>query len=61
MKKINKSEIAKHFGVSRQAVYEWFKAGIPSNRVLELEKVTGTPRHELRPDLYPPEEYKEVS
>jgi len=58
---VSKSKIAQHFGISRQSVYEWFKGEVPPTRVIELEKVTGIPRHELRPDLYPPEEYKKAS
>ena len=59
--KITKSKIAEHFGISRQSVYGWFKSEVPPTRVIELEKVTGIPRYELRPDLYPPEEYKQAS
>jgi DNA-binding transcriptional regulator YdaS (Cro superfamily) len=59
--KINKNRVAKHFGISRQAVGQWFEGEIPPKRVIELEKITGIPRHELRPDIYPPEEYKKAS
>lgn len=31
---------------------------VPANMVLKIEAVTGVPRHELRPDIYPPEEYQ---
>ena len=27
---------------------------VPAERVLEVERLTGVSRHELRPDLYPP-------
>ena len=36
-------------GLSRAAVSNWKR--IPAERVLEVERVTGIPRHELRPDL----------
>ncbi|MFW9929142.1 MAG: transcriptional regulator [Candidatus Thorarchaeota archaeon] len=41
-------------GVSRQAVYSWFKQGIPKKHVLALEEATKgkVSRYELRPDLY---------
>lgn len=39
-------------GISSQAVNQWRR--VPAERVLEVERVTGVPRHELRPDLYPP-------
>lgn len=58
---MNVPKIAQHFNISRQAVYLWLRTKIPADRVLELEKVSGVPRHELRPDIYPPEEYKQAS
>jgi len=58
---VKNSQIAKHFDVSRQAVYGWFKKKVPAERVIELERISGIPRHELRPDIYPPEEYKQAS
>lgn len=36
---------------SRQAVYQWSR--VPAEHVLKVEKITGMPRHVLRPDLYP--------
>jgi DNA-binding transcriptional regulator YdaS (Cro superfamily) len=42
-------------GVKYQAVQKWRRSGrIPAERVLCVEEVSGVPRHELRPDLYPP-------
>lgn len=44
-------------GVSPQLVYWWQqKKRIPvhpTNWVLKIEELTGIPRHELRPDIYP--------
>ena len=37
--------------ISQQAISQW--ARVPAERVLEVERVTGVPRSELRPDLYP--------
>lgn len=39
-------------GVSPQAISQWSR--VPVLRVLDVERVTGIPRHELRPDIYPP-------
>ena len=39
--------------ISPQAISQWRR--VPATRVLAVEKVSGVPRHELRPDLYPPE------
>lgn len=47
------SRLASQLGnLSSQAVSQWRR--IPAERVLDVERVTGIPRHELRPDLYPP-------
>lgn len=43
--------LAAHFNITRQAVEQWTVC--PPFRALELEKLTGVSRHELRPDLYP--------
>lgn len=34
-----------------QAISQW--KYVPARRVLDVERVTGVPRHQLRPDLYP--------
>lgn len=49
----SKSELARRLGVAVQSIQQWQR--IPAERVLEVERVTGIPRHELRPDLYPKE------
>ena len=45
--------IARELGITHGAVYQWRR--IPAERVLEVERITGVPRHVLRPDLYPAE------
>lgn len=47
------AELARSLGIARQAIYQWRR--IPAERVIELEKITGIRRQELRPDLYPQE------
>lgn len=37
-------------GISRQAVSKWRRA--PAERVLEIERITGISRYEMRPDIY---------
>jgi DNA-binding transcriptional regulator YdaS (Cro superfamily) len=44
--------LARALGVTRAAIHQWRR--IPAERVISVEKATGVPRHELRPDLYPP-------
>lgn len=44
--------LARKLGLkSRQAVYQWTE--VPPKHVLRVEEISGVPRHELRPDLYP--------
>lgn len=38
------------FGLTAQAVGCWDR--VPAERVVEVEKKTGVPREQLRPDLY---------
>jgi DNA-binding transcriptional regulator YdaS (Cro superfamily) len=38
-----------------------YKKKVGAVMALTLEKLTGVPRYELRPDIYPPEEYKKAS
>ena len=42
--------IASELGISRSAVAMWDK--IPPERVPEVSRITGIPRHQLRPDLW---------
>jgi DNA-binding transcriptional regulator YdaS (Cro superfamily) len=50
-------------GVTQAHVWNWLNRDkrVPIDRVLAIEKITGVPRYELRPDIYPPEEYKRAS
>jgi Bacterial toxin YdaS len=44
------SALARALKINRQAIHRWTR--IPADRILEIERVTGVPREELRPDLY---------
>ena len=44
------SELAIRIGVTPQAVSSWKQ--VPVGRVADVERVTGVPRHELRPDVF---------
>lgn len=54
--------LANKCGVKYQAVQKWarFKR-IPAERVLQIERLTGVSRHDLRPDLYPREKPRSES
>jgi DNA-binding transcriptional regulator YdaS (Cro superfamily) len=43
--------LARALKKTRAGVWQWKR--VPAERVLAVEKATGVPRHELRPDLYP--------
>lgn len=44
------AQLAAKLGIARQAIYQWKR--IPADRVVEVERATGIPRSELRPDLF---------
>jgi DNA-binding transcriptional regulator YdaS (Cro superfamily) len=52
----NATRLAEVCGVTPQAVYQWRRkrGKVPVECVLRVEQFTGVPRHELRPDIYPP-------
>lgn len=45
------TRMAEAIGVTRSAVSQWPR--VPVERVLDVERISGIPRHELRPDIYP--------
>jgi DNA-binding transcriptional regulator YdaS (Cro superfamily) len=51
--------LARLIGVTSQAVSQWRR--VPAERVLDVERVTGVARHDLRPDLYPPQTGRRAS
>jgi DNA-binding transcriptional regulator YdaS (Cro superfamily) len=48
------TKLAASLNITKQAVAQWDE--VPPLRVLEVERVSGVPRHMLRPDLYPLED-----
>lgn len=50
----SQSALARALGKRQSVVASWIKRErIPAEHVLMVETVSGVPRHELRPDLYP--------
>lgn len=47
------TNLARALGIRHGAIRSWHEAGrIPAERVPAVERATGIPRHQLRPDLY---------
>lgn len=46
--------LSKALGLSRAAVSQWSK--VPIERLADVERLTGIPRRELRPDVFGAEE-----
>ena len=46
----NLTRVALALGITPSAVKQWSR--VPAERVVEVEKATGIPREQLRPDLY---------
>ncbi|MFN7185967.1 MAG: transcriptional regulator [Pseudomonadota bacterium] len=49
-----KSRLARELGVTPGAVNQWRR--VPAERVVEVERITGIPREQLRPDLFQKEQ-----
>jgi hypothetical protein len=49
-KAVGVAAIAKALNISQQAITQWKR--VPINRVPEVERATGIPRHLLRPDFF---------
>jgi DNA-binding transcriptional regulator YdaS (Cro superfamily) len=48
------AKLAKELGINKSSVTSWIqRRGVPPERVLEVEALTGISRHDLRPDIYP--------
>lgn len=49
--------LATLLGIRQSHISNWKNRGkrVPAEWVIKIEKATGVPRHELRPDLYPVE------
>jgi DNA-binding transcriptional regulator YdaS (Cro superfamily) len=45
------TKLAAALGIKHPSFYSWQR--VPAERVLDIERITGVSRHELRPDLYP--------
>jgi DNA-binding transcriptional regulator YdaS (Cro superfamily) len=47
------TELARSIGTTQGHVSQWLRRGkVPADKVLLIEKATGVPRYELRPDVF---------
>lgn len=52
--RLSQDDLAALFGLKGSGtISKWEKRRVPAERVLDVERQTGIPRHRLRPDLYP--------
>lgn len=51
IKNYGTKRLADELGVTTGAVSQW--RDVPVGRVLEVERLLGIPRHQIRPDIYP--------
>lgn len=49
-------DVARVIGVDKSQLTRWSQKQIPAERVLDIERVTGISRHDLRPDVFGPAE-----
>tara|TARA_R110002111_G_scaffold170741_1_gene236426 strand:- start:1195 stop:1425 length:231 start_codon:yes stop_codon:yes gene_type:complete len=50
---LSQAALAKEIGVQDAAICKWEKGRVSVQMVLTVERITGIPRHLLRPDVYP--------
>jgi DNA-binding transcriptional regulator YdaS (Cro superfamily) len=53
----SQAALAESIGATQQLVSYWLKKsknGVSAEFVLPIERETGVPRYEIRPDIYPP-------
>lgn len=52
----SQGRLARALGLKQQTIFGWKERGkVPAERVIEVERLTGVSRHDLRPDIYPRE------
>ena len=47
------TRLAEALEISKAAIFQWKANGVPAERVLDVERITGVARQKIRPDIYP--------
>lgn len=47
------ADLARHMGVTRQAVDWWMNWGVPANRAMDVARHLPCALRDLRPDIFP--------
>lgn len=50
--RMTKADVARALGLNKSSLTRWAEVGVPANRVIDVERITGIPRQAIRPDLY---------
>lgn len=58
-RQVKKLQLAQALGITHGAISQWSQ--VPSERVLDVERITGISRHELRPDVFGPDKQGEAA
>lgn len=45
-------DLARKLKIDKATVTRWCQGSVPPRRAVEIERATGIPRHEIRPDLW---------
>jgi DNA-binding transcriptional regulator YdaS (Cro superfamily) len=49
----NQTKVASELRITPQAVQFWFASKkVPAERIVEVERISGIPRAEIRPDIF---------
>lgn len=46
------TRLAALLGVHKSTITDWKQGGVPAERAVQIERATGVPRAQLRPDIF---------
>ncbi len=51
---VTPTKLAAELGIHKSQMTRWSQTQVPAERVLDVERITGISRHDLRPDVFGP-------